>query len=78
MNPKRWKWYTWVTTIYFILSLITVYRITGLRGGVVEILEIALLPGMIWLFFFTLYKAADIKDKFDNRTKPPPAKPPQR
>lgn len=56
MNPKRWKWYTWLVLVYYILSLITFYRITGLRGGVIEMLEIAMLPGLIWLFLFIIHK----------------------
>lgn len=72
MNPKRWKWYTWVTTIYFILSLWAMHRIAGRIDGLAGVLEVAILPGLIWLFFFTLYKAADFADR---RAKP--AKPPQ-
>ena len=52
------KWYTLITSIWFLFSLVTFYRITGLRGGVAEVLEVALLPGTIWLICFGLHMLA--------------------
>ena len=69
VNPKRWRWYTWFSLIYFILSLITFYRITGLRGGVAEVLEVTIVPGLFWLVWFLIYKASALNDRYYNRRK---------
>ncbi len=51
MNPKRWHWYTWITSIWFILNLSATYGVTG-RISLVSVIEAAFLPGLLWVTCF--------------------------
>ncbi len=68
MNPKRWRWYTWVSIILYVFYLWATQRVTGRIDGI-SAAEAALFPGMFWLFWFLLTKASALNDRYYNRRK---------
>lgn len=73
MNPKRWKWYTWIALVYFVL----VFAV-NFNGTVGESIISVFVGAVAWFFLYLIHEIVRaFYLAFTGKMPPPITKPPQ-
>lgn len=51
MNPKRWKWYTWIALIYFAINLYV-----NFNGAPASAIISVFVSGVVWFFLWLIHE----------------------
>ncbi len=72
MNPKRWKWYTWLALVYLALNLAV-----NFRGQASEAIISLAIGAVVWFFLWLLHEVVRaFYLAFTGKMPPPITKPP--
>ena len=67
MNPKRWKWYTWVALVYFVINFSL-----NFRGNPAEGIISVSVCSVVWFFLWLIHEIVRaFYLAFTGKTPPP-------
>lgn len=51
MNPKRWKWYTWIALVYFAINFYV-----NFNGTAAEAIISVFVSGVVWFLLWLIHE----------------------
>ena len=69
MNPKRWKWYTWIILVFFPINLVANYSAPG--DAVISVIVCVI----YWFFLWLIHQIVRAFYLAFTGKMPPPATP---